>query len=232
MLIDPTAPFAGLLTGTPIDSNAVMTNFPTSIPGALTRTTLTNDDRGGRDVLYPAPATVICPPIRRTHCRDAGRSSLVVKTQPANPAKASLTWKWSKGTQAITVAELGNPLLTRTQGLCVYTGTPTRLLALRVPPSAAKWKARKNGGFGYSDAARAADGVKTLQLKTGEAGKPVASLKAGGMTMPVPALGALATPITVQLVDQESALCLQSVFSATDLRHNDADKLQAKYAAP
>jgi hypothetical protein len=47
--------------------------------------------------------------------------------------------------------------------------------------------------------------------------------------MPVPALGALPAPITVQLVDRESAVCLQSVFAAVDLKANTATKLKAKF---
>lgn len=232
MLIDPLAPFGGLLVGTPIDGNAVLTNFPTAIPAGLTLTALTADDRGGRDVLYPSPSNLICPPIPRTACRDAGGSTLLVKRDLAKPAKSTLLWTWAKGS-ALPVNDLGNQLTTRTHGLCVYTGAPAPLLALRVPPGAATWKAKKNGkGFLYADKTRAADGTRAIALTVGAAGKSSASFRAGGVTMPVPALGAVPGPVTVQLVNTESAVCLESVFSAGDITRNDDGQLKAKHVAP
>jgi hypothetical protein len=231
MAIDPTAPFTGLLVGTPIDVDAVMSNFPTSIPGALVLTALRNDNRGGRDVLYPAPATVICPPIPRTHCRVAARGALAVKTVAGVRAKTRLAWTWSKGA-ATTLAELGDPLTTRITGLCIYSGAPAPLLALRVPPDPLLWKAKGATGFAYADRAASADGVKKVVLKSGAAGKASAAFAAGGVTMPVPALGALPAPMTVQLVNHDSVVCLESVFAADDLKTNTATKLKAKLEAP
>ena len=228
MVIDPTAPFTGLLVGTPIDADAVMSNFPTTIPGALVLTALRNDDRGGRDVLYPASTTIVCPPIPRTHCRAAARGALAIKTVAGVPAKTRLAWTWSKGA-ATTLAELGDPLTTRITGLCVYSGAPAPLLALRVPPDRLLWKAKGTTGFAYADRAASADGAKKAVLKSGAAGKASAVFAAGGVTMPAPALGALPAPITVQLVDHDSAVCLESMFAAVDLKANTASRLKAKF---
>ena len=231
MIIDPLSPFTGLVAGRPIDGDAVMSNFPATIPGALVLTALRNDDRGGRDVLYPASSSVICPPIRRTNCRAAAQGVLVVKTPAGSPAKTKLTWKWTKGLAATELAELGDPLATRTYGLCVYTGTPARLLALRIPSDAGKWKP-KGTGFSYADPTRTADGVKKVVLQSGVPGKPKVVVIAGGPSMPVPVLGAVPAPLTVQVVDQESAVCFESVFDGAELRVNDAEQLKAKHAAP
>ena len=231
MVIDPLSPFTGLAAGRPVDPDAVMSNFPASIPAALVLTALRNDDRGGRDVLYPAPTTVICPPIRRTNCRAAARAVLVVKTPPGNPAKTKLTWKWTNGLAATALAELGDPLATRTHGLCIYTGTPARLLALRIPPDTGKWKP-KGPGFVYADPSRMADGVKKVVLQSGVPGKPKAVVIAGGLAMPVPVLGALTAPLTVQLVDQESAVCFEAVFAADEILVDDARQLKAKHTTP
>lgn len=54
MVIDPFDPFADLIQSPNVDGDAVMSNSPTSGIGALLFTALRNDDRGGRDVLYPA----------------------------------------------------------------------------------------------------------------------------------------------------------------------------------
>jgi len=56
MIIDPAAPLAGMAVSQAIDLNAIMSSQLTLLPEALLFTALRNDDRGGRDALYPAPA--------------------------------------------------------------------------------------------------------------------------------------------------------------------------------
>jgi hypothetical protein len=60
MIIDPRRPLADLMLSPNVDANAVMSNFPAAIE-ALLRTTLTNDELGGRDALYPGPPPTSCP---------------------------------------------------------------------------------------------------------------------------------------------------------------------------
>jgi hypothetical protein len=121
--------------------------------------------------------------------------------------------------------------------LAVATATTVNTTTVELPPAALRalppdpllWKAKGTTGFAYADRAASADGVKTVVLKSGAAGKASGTFAAGGATMPVPALVALPAPITVQLVDRESAVCLQSVFAAVDLKANTATELKAKF---
>jgi hypothetical protein len=59
MEIDPWSPFAGIQASASTDEQAIMSNAPCGIPPVLCEaasfTALRNDDRGGRDVLYPVP---------------------------------------------------------------------------------------------------------------------------------------------------------------------------------
>jgi hypothetical protein len=60
MLIDPSNPFADLMASTNTDNTTIMSNtpcgpMPTAACAAVFFTELRNDDRGGRDVLYPIP---------------------------------------------------------------------------------------------------------------------------------------------------------------------------------
>jgi hypothetical protein len=59
MAIDPLDPFAGIQVSTFSDDQAIMSNAPCGIPpslcDAVAFTALRNDDRAGRDVLYPVP---------------------------------------------------------------------------------------------------------------------------------------------------------------------------------
>lgn len=70
LAIDPCDPFVGLSSSTPFDGDAVMVPLPAD-PDALFRTSLSDDDLAGRDVLYPAPSeemACVCAPF----CSDLG----------------------------------------------------------------------------------------------------------------------------------------------------------------
>ncbi len=54
MVIDPLDPFADLVQSPNVDADAILSNLPPGGIPALLFTVLRNDDRGGRDVLYPA----------------------------------------------------------------------------------------------------------------------------------------------------------------------------------
>src|SRR4029450_11138017 len=210
-----------------IDPDGIMSNLPATIPGALVFTTLRNDERGGRDVMYPAPADVICPPVPRNACRSAASTTLAIKVRARSPKKTNLAWKWAKG--AATLAdELGDPRTDRTYGLCVWTNAPGALLALRVPPDATRWTAKSDGHLTYKDGAGTADGVRRVTLEPGLAGKAKAHVAAGGTNLLAPALGGIATPVIVQLVDHDSTLCFESIFESRDVQRNDMEALKAK----
>src|SRR5262245_14686346 len=81
-----------------------------------------------------------------------------------------------------------------------------RRLAAVVPASGSClgkpcWKAPGNG-FKYSNAALTPDGVKTMALKPGPAGKSRVVAKGRGQSLALPPLP-LATPVTVDLVSTE-----------------------------
>jgi len=64
MPIDPADPFAGLQVSLNTDGAAILSNRPCGEPlagacPALFFTSLRNDDRGGRAVLYPNPASAV-----------------------------------------------------------------------------------------------------------------------------------------------------------------------------
>lgn len=59
MAIDPANPLADLMLSPNLDGDAIMSNRPLS-GAALVFTSLRNDERGGRDALYPAPPPTSC----------------------------------------------------------------------------------------------------------------------------------------------------------------------------
>lgn len=230
LVIDPVDPLAGLILSPAVDPDAVMSNLPATIPGALVLTALRNDELGGRDALYPALADAICPPVPRNACRSAQAGQLRIAATPGQPGKSKLVWTWSKGAE-MPVAALGDPRTTRTYGVCVWAGTPAvRLTALRVPPDAARWRQKDSGALVYEDKSAAADGVTGATLTPGTDGKTKVRVKALGANVPLPALGNVPAPIVVQLVDHDSRSCAESTFGVDDVRRNDARLLKAQRA--
>jgi hypothetical protein len=229
MPIDPADPLGDLILSPNVDPDVIMSNLPATLPGALVFTTLRNDDRGGRDALYPALPDAVCPPVPRNACRSAGSTTLKVRVEAGAPDRAKIVWKWQKGAPT-TGADLGDPRAARTYGLCVWAGgAPGPLAALLVPPDALKWVPKRDGGFAYKDRTRSADGVSSVKLKPGLAGKPRMQLTAAGVNVPAPVLGVgVATPVVAQLVDRDSAVCYESVFEPAHVTKNDGVKLEGK----
>lgn len=228
MVLDPSNPLAALMLSPVVDQDAVMSNLPATIPGALVLTALRNDERGGRDALYPALPEAICPPVPRNACRSAAVNAFAITRKPGKPKKTKLAWRWQKGAE-VTAAALGDPRSARTFGLCAWSGTPAVLLAaVRVPPDAAKWTPTNAGGFAYRDRGRTASGVGRMCLTPGTAGKGKLQLLAGGANLPAPSLGSLGVPLVVQLVDHDSSACYESRFEAADVETNALDVLKAR----
>ena len=112
-------------------------------------------------------------------CHAAARTSLVIRDQPVD-TRDQLVWRWTRG-DAVDLAELGNPAGGATSyALCVYA-TSAGMPALARPPIAIPggglcrgkpcWKALGAAGFKLTDRDRTPDGVESLLLRAGPAGK-------------------------------------------------------------
>src|SRR5262249_9838589 len=151
--------------------------FP-SDANALFNTSLRNDDRAGRDALYPALGTTpaICQPMPNDACRTALKSLLQIRDN-AHDDKDKLLWKWIKGADT-ALADFATPTEATRYSLCVYKGALPALLAELALPSGNSWTDKGDKGFTYSDATAAPQGVRTAVLKPGAQDKAKIILKA------------------------------------------------------
>jgi hypothetical protein len=148
-------------------------------------------------------------------------------------AKDQLKWKWAKG-DATDVADFMDPV-NRSAGyaVCLYdaSGRPLPLAQMAIEPGGTCdgkpcWKASGTTGFSYKNKLGTPDGVITVKLKAGEAGKAVVQVAGKGSYLPMPTLG-LTLPVTVQLVAGDTSTeCWQSIFTAA--LKNDAEQFKAK----
>jgi hypothetical protein len=149
-----------------------------------------------------------CPPAPQS-CRTAAKSLAL----PRHDSTDKLLWKWIKGVDGTTLAELGNPTLASgtNYALCLYAGSPSLLIAggeIEVPADPSRWSQVRTVGFNYKDLGATADGIYKIKLRAGEAGKPKAFVKGTGATLPDQALPIASAdlPLIVQLVNDTNTV--------------------------
>jgi cysteine-rich repeat protein len=160
-------------------------------------------------------------------CRTAGKSILLLKHDAANAASDKLLWKWIKG-QSTTRDDLADPTATTPYTLCLYDAAHTLLGNVAVPPGATHWSALSDKGFKLNDPAGSAGGLEKILLKSGAQDKAKALIKGGGANLPDPPLGSLTLPVTVQLFNRDTGVCLEGAFDTAGVVKNDARQFKAK----
>jgi len=153
-----------------------------------------------------------------------GKGLLLLKDK-ANDKRDKVIWKWLKGEETVP-ADFADPDQGTDYLLCVYDqsgGDDNVVMSLQIPGGAA-WQA-KSSGFKYRDKSTLPDGVKIVVLKQGDEGKAKIVLKGKGALLPMPDLGALVPPLTVQLGN--GSTCWESTFG-TEIQKNEPDFFKAK----
>lgn len=147
----------------------------------------------------------------------SGASSLFLKTDPSNPSRDLLQWKWQKG-EALVVADFGNPRQTTSYVLCVWDGASSLVSATRMPAAGTCrngvecWK-QTSTSFQYKDNDLTPDGMQLLKLKAGSDGRSNVQAKGKGALLPAPSYP-LALPVTVQLLNSNGD-CWETTFGST-----------------
>jgi hypothetical protein len=168
-----------------------------------------------------------CPAAPRTGCRAAGKSKLLMKRRTGmTPNVDLLRWSWSDGA-ATSTDDFSDPVGTSDYGVCVYEGAPgSEKLAyeIAVPPSSL-WRAQRTG-YKYADRAGGERGVRSIRLKSGDAGKSAVSVHATGASY-FPSRFPVTAPVTAQLVNLRSDTCWESAFAAGGVQRTDSQLFSA-----
>ncbi len=154
---------------------------------------------------------VDCVAQPRLDCRSAGVSLLKVVYR-TDPAKNLLRWRWLKG-EAIAIGDIGDPTDTASYNLCFYPDVPGGggLGAEVLLAPSPIWVTLNGEGYRYQDLSGSNGGVSDLRIRTGDANKTKASLKARGANVPGGLLPA--TSYTVQLAEPSGGGCWTSSFA-------------------
>jgi hypothetical protein len=169
--------------------------------------------------------TTACPTAPSGGCRTPGKKLLLIKNK-ADSTKDKLVWKYLKGVEASTQADFADPTMTAAYALCIYAGTADTLVAtLTVQPSNTMWKPLGSKGYKYKDKNGSQSGVTKIIAKGGAAGKTKALVKGKGLNLPDPLdMGALAVPVTAQLLNHESGICWETVLNSPKKSTNELFK--------
>ncbi len=147
-------------------------------------------------------------------------------------AKSRLLWKWMPGTT--TAPEFGNPLARTgtSYAFCAYDASSQLVASASAPPGDRCglglqncWR-QSSTGFNYKDRELLPDGLQSIQLKAGAAGRAKIFVKGRGASLEVPPLPA-AFPLVVQIVNN-AGICWQASYPATGVQRNDTLQLKAK----
>ena len=115
-------------------------------------------------------------------------------------------------------ADFGDPLATTAYSVCIFDQGGNRLVLRSDVPAGgvcgtrACWRSLGPKGFKYKDSERTPDGIDSLRLSPGAAGKAKIKLKGRGSNLTLPALG-LTTPARVQL-QAGNGQCWEASYSS------------------
>ncbi|MCW5889334.1 MAG: hypothetical protein KIT14_02145 [bacterium] len=227
ILVDAADPLATVTSSPNLDTLAVMNQIPSDLD-ALFNVSLRNDDRGGRDVLYPVLGTTqaICQPMAEAGCRSALRSTLRLRDL-ARDQKDELVWQWLRG-DATSLADFGTPTNATRYSLCLYRGALSALVGEVALPPGASWTSLGAKGFKYKSGSRTPHGVQTALLKPGVAGKAKVVLTAKGPNPPDGLLPFAAAPVVAQLVRADTMGCVEATYDAGAVARDDGSLFKAK----
>lgn len=148
----------------------------------------------------------------------------------------SVKWQWTKGA-ATTLADFGDPTAGGAYALCVFDesgGTPTVAFgaATRTGTCGSKpcWKQTNSKTFQYKDLQSGGDGLQTLQLRAGGAGKAKILLTGKGPALTLPSLP-LALPLRAQL-HAPNGQCWETRHFEVGVKRNDATTFKARGYQP
>jgi hypothetical protein len=226
ILIDPTDPLADIALSPNLDTLAVMNNLP-SDPNALFYTSLRNDDRGGRDVLYPALGATpdVCQPVPLPSCRAPRGSSLRVRDDSEDD-KDKVVWRWTEGPVS-AASDFGSPATATRYSLCIYQGTVPHLAAELALPAGTRWGSLRDRGFKYADSSALPHGARNALLEAGARNQSKVIVKGRGRMLPDGWLP-LTAPVAVQLIRADTMGCWGATYQEADVSSSGDGGFDAK----
>jgi hypothetical protein len=177
--------------------------------------------------VYECTAPAHCPPTPESNCRTAGKALLLIKKKGGTYDRQ--LFKWLKGA-AVMQPELADPTNATQYRVCVYTGNTNDFLeGFSVPAGAPNWSPVSDKGYIYKEPTGTNGGLTKMLLKgSATAGKSKVLVKGKGANLPDPSLTNMPVPVTVQVVNPDTGLCVEAAFDAPHVLKNEDHLFKAK----
>jgi cysteine-rich repeat protein len=174
-------------------------------------------------------ATTGCVARPRTDCRrpTRARQASLALTNKSPDRKDRLEYAWKRGAET-TPADFGALPASPDYTVCIFdrAGGSDRLVLDATAPAGGGWKKKGAKGFRYRSAGGAPDGVTSVVLQSGRAGKASAAVSGKGAALGLPTLG-LTPPVSAQLQAGNGAgACFGAEFATS--QKNTATTFRAK----
>lgn len=153
-------------------------------------------------------------------------STLLTRVDPERPQSNKVRFRWKKGV-TFAADQVGDPVAgTTAYAVCVYDELGQRLFTASIN-AGERWTL-KNGRYAYSDPDAIEDGVRSLRMVPGEAGKARVSATASnskGTLAPLVTPPYFDLPVTAQLLNSVGT-CWEGRFAS--IRKNEPGDFRAK----
>ena len=140
-------------------------------------------------------------------CLAAERSRLTIRTNPDNPTRSKVKWKWSRG-EATSISDISDPRIDGRYNICFYPDS-TGGVRIPVPPDTG-WLRREDILYSYRDKELERGSIDSLEIRTGADSKSAVVFAGEGDALPPNLLPA--TSYVSQLVDTGTGICWTSSF--------------------
>ena len=227
ILVDPADPLAGMALSLNLDTLAVMNQIPSDL-NALFYVSPRNDDRGGRDVLYPALGATqdVCQPSPQPSCRAALKSKIQIRDDASDDTKDKLLWKWVKGERRgwPTSARRMDRPATRSACIAAHCRRAWRSLPCLRVQTGCRSPTRA------SSTATRCDSRTVFRRRCSRRGRRArrrSILKAKGTNLPDGLLPVGTTPVVAQLVRADTMGCWQGAYEAAGVTADDGSEFKA-----
>ncbi len=211
--VTPTATFTA--TKTPTRTNTPMPPTATATPVPTATSTAT---------AIPTATPQACPDMPRAGCRSSDRAFIFLKDND-DDRRDKILWKLVRG-ESSAQADFGVPSATTVTALCVYDSLG-RAFSVEVLPGL-RWNAVGDRGYKFRDFSQNHGGIEKIRLKGSDRDRTKVLIKGDGENTPDLSLATLVAPITVQLANDTTPVCWESVFEAGDILRQDEDQFRAK----
>lgn len=229
---DSQAKFSVAVTAPTATATATQTSIPTA-PPTETPTSASSPTAPPTATQTPTPTggSALCP-ASPASCTNTARKGQLRLNGRSDSRRNRFAWRFNGG-PALQQGDFGDPTDETSYAICLYDNGVLKFEA-GIPATPAQWRTFGRRGYTYFDRAAAQDGIRSIRLRGGAAGRSKFDIRGRGSALPLPAPVSAtrwldATNGVLLQFRQSDGTCYESSFAAGAVKRNSATKVGAKF---